>query len=80
MVLSPLLSKIISEFITSELTAMVGTQAFNVHAMLSLSPSCKVLVGFESLVFSVKYVQFSVVSAVICEGDIVASAAKTVSR
>src|SRR5258708_18099433 len=52
--LGPLLSKIISEFITSELTATIGMQAFDVHAMLSLCPGGKVLIGFESLVFSVK--------------------------
>jgi hypothetical protein len=78
--LSPLLSKIISEFITSELTAVIRTQAFDVHAMLSLSPGCKVLIGFESLVFSVQYVQFGVVSAVISEGDIVAPASKTMGQ
>ena len=78
--LSPLLLKIISEFITSELNTMIGMQAFDVHAMLSLCPGHKVLIGFESLVFSAKYVQFGVASTVIREGNIVASAAKTMSR
>jgi hypothetical protein len=79
MVLGPLLSKISSEFITGKLTATIRMQAFNVHTMLSLCPGCKVLISFESLVLGAKYIKFHVTSAVIHEGNIVASAAKTVS-
>jgi hypothetical protein len=72
MALGPLLSKIISEFIASELTATIRTQAFDVHAVLSLSPGRKVLIGLKSLIFGAKYVQFGIMSAVVHESDVVA--------
>jgi hypothetical protein len=62
MALSPLLSKIVSEFITGELTATIGTQVFNVHTMLSLCPGHKILIGFESLILGAEYVEFCVIS------------------
>jgi hypothetical protein len=79
-VLGPFLSKISSEFITGKLTTAIGMQAFDVHTMLSLCPGCKVLISFESLVLGVKYIEFHVTSAVIHEGNIVASATETVSQ
>jgi hypothetical protein len=80
MALGPLLSKISSKFITGELTTTIGMQTFDVHTMLSLCPGCKVLISFKSLILGAKYIKFRVTSAVICEGNIVASATKTISQ
>jgi hypothetical protein len=79
MALGPLLSKIVSEFITGELTTTIGMQALDVHAMLSLCLGGKILIGFEGLVLGVKYIKFCVISTIICKGNIIASAAKTMS-
>jgi hypothetical protein len=79
-VLGPLLSKIVSEFITGELTTTIRIQAFNVHAMLSLCPGCKILIGFKSLILGVKYVKFCVMSTVVYKGNIVAFTTKTLSQ
>lgn len=69
--LGPLLPKISSELIASELTPMIWTELLDVCIVLSSSPGGKGLVGSKSLIFGSKNVEYGELSMIICEGYIV---------
>ena len=58
---------------------MVGTESFDMCAMLCLSPGCKGFVGLKSLIFGAKYLKSGEIDMIVSKGDIILMFSKTKS-
>src|ERR1700680_4453410 len=68
---STLLLKVSSEFVTSELTAAIGTKSFDACFVLCLRPGCERLVSIEGFVLRFECVNSSVAGVIVSESDII---------
>jgi hypothetical protein len=61
----------------SVFTAVVRSEGFDFDSMLSLSPSCEIVISVEHFIFGAQDVDAHVVRVIVGEGGIVALASKT---